>query len=107
MENNFRVLHENNIGYVATCLNCDKIHVEIGNFMSIVSEDSFQMIVKDFRAKSKYKKFYLSETPSGYKLMIQVTNTTFITLSEAEFDSTLELLEMSEHLMKVLQIIDC
>ncbi len=106
MEHHFKLLHQNDFGYTAICESCNNIHVELGNFLSIVCFPSFRLIVKDFASKKDFKSYFLSHSPSGEKLMIQITDNTFISITETEFDDAIELLEVSAHLLEAISIIN-
>ncbi len=67
MAHEVRVLHSNDFGYIGTCENCGHIHIELGNFMAVVNQESFREIVKDFRKKEEYVPHILVLTPSGRK----------------------------------------
>ncbi len=106
MTHQFKVLHENELGYIAICTDCNNIHIELGSFMSIVSQRSFRLITEDFKAKKTLQSYYLTATPSGLKMIIQITDNTYITLTTEEFEQAVELLDMSSHLLNVLEIIN-
>ena len=106
MAHEIRVLHSNRFGYVGTCENCGHIHLELGSFIAVVSQDAFFAIVKDFKKKASSLPYILVMTPNGTnKLIIQVSDYTFLSLTPTEFNQSLELFEMSEHLLGVYNII--
>lgn len=106
MPHQLKILHANDFGYVAICEDCDHIHVELGSFMAIVCQSSFKMILEDFKQKNSLKTYFLNQTPSGNKMVIQVTKNTYITLTEEEFESAMSLFNISSHLLEALSIIN-
>jgi hypothetical protein len=97
------ILHQNKIGYISTCKECNHFHIEIGSFMIILKQKSFNRLLKDFQNKRESKQYF--KTFSGTKLLIRLTDNSFISLTKNEFEETLELFELSNHLVKAKLLI--
>jgi len=100
-----KILHKNDLGYISICKECDHLHIEIGSFMSLLCKRSFQLILKDFKEVNKNKKQYTFPTPTGDKVITRLTDSTFISLTEDEFDKALRMLVVSNHLMSAYSIL--
>ena len=98
------ILHQNKIGYVSVCNECEHIHIEIGTFMVVFRQKSFKRFLNDLQKKKKNNTTYF-RTSSGAKLLIRLTDNSFISLTKEEFEETIELLELSNHLLNVKQIL--
>jgi hypothetical protein len=97
------ILHQNKIGYISTCKECNHFHIEIGSFMIILKQKSFERLLSDLQKKKEGKQYY--NTFSGSKLLIRLTDNSFISLTKEEFEFTLELFELSNHLVKAKLLI--
>jgi len=97
------ILHQSNIGYVSTCKECTHLHIEIGSFMTILHQKSFERLIKDFQKRKRSKKYF--KTFSGTKLLIRLTDSSFISLTKQEFEETLEMFELSNHLFQAKKLI--
>ena len=102
----YKILHQNNLGNVSICNKCDHLHIEIGNFMSVLCKHSFKMIMKDFQKVNKSKSQYTISTPSGKKILTRLTDNTFISQTHEEFEETLKMFEVSNHLMSAYEILN-
>jgi hypothetical protein len=101
-----KILHKNDLGYISICKECDHLHMQIGSFMSLLCIRSFQFILNDFKEVNKNKKQYTFPTPTGDKIITRLSDSTFITLAEDEFDKAVRMLEISNHLMSAYSILD-
>ena len=97
------ILHQSKIGYVSICKECNHFHIEIGSFMIILKQKSFKRLLKDLQNKRESDLYF--KTFSGTKLLIRLTDNSFISLTKNEFEETLELFELSNHLMKAKLLI--
>lgn len=98
-----KILHQSKIGYVSICNECEHIHIEIGSFMMILYPKSFERLLKDLQKKKKTNRYF--KTFSGSKLLIRLTDTSFISLTKGEIEETIELLEISNHLLQAQKLI--
>ena len=102
----YKILHQTDLGYVALCEKCDHLHVEIGNFMSVLCKHSFNMILKDFQKVNKRKKELSISTPTGIKTITRLSDNMFLSQTPEEFEKTLKMFEVSNHMMSACEILN-
>ena len=102
---NQKTLHQNQVGYITICNNCDHLHIEIGSFMAVLCKHSFEMIIKDFKKIDARKQKHKFLTPSGEKILTQLTDNTYISQTPEDFDDTIELFEIASHYLNALEIL--
>lgn len=102
----YRVLHEAKIGRVCLCNSCGNLRIEIGHLMSMISPEPFQMILDDFKAR---RAFYAEHGVNGREedpvIICLNNNNLFLKLTADEFEEVLELFEVSNHMLKVDQLL--
>ena len=99
------VLHQNDIGSIAICNGCEHIHIEIGNFMTVLCPHAFEQIIDDFNNISSNIENYTLSTPSGEKVLTRLTDNSFISQNPDDFEETLLMFEMANHFLKIKQIL--
>jgi len=99
------VLHQNDIGSIAICNGCQYIHIEIGNYMTVLCSHAFKLIIEDFNKISSTIEDYTLSTPSGEKVLIQLTTNSFISQTPDDFEETLLMFEMANHFLQAKQIL--
>jgi hypothetical protein len=100
------VLHQNDIGSVSICNGCEHIHIEIGNFMTVLCPHAFELIIEDFNTINSNIENYTLSTPSGEKVLTRLTDNSFISQDPDDFEETLIMFEMANHFLKAKQILN-
>lgn len=101
-----KVLHQNSAGKTRTCCECGNLHLEIGNLLAIVSEESLGMIIEEFKMKKNYIRMNSIETIGSKKIILELAgNNLFLSLNWNDFLETLELLEISQYYLQVHKIL--
>lgn len=95
----FEILEQNDIGAVATCDQCDQLHIEIGAFTSVLNKDAFSDICTYLTSMVPIINDLLVKTPSSEKVLIPVGSNNFLSLTESEFYKVTELFQMAHHML--------
>jgi hypothetical protein len=99
-------LHKSSAGKVMICRACKNMHLELGNLLAVVSEESFDLIIDEFRERSEQVKLIGPESVGRKKILLQLTsNNLFLTQTHDQFIKTLDLLELSQYYLKVHKIL--
>jgi hypothetical protein len=106
MCDNLKTLHQNEIGYIGICENCDNLHIEVGNFLSCICKPSFKLMVKDFNNKKRFKERRYAQTPTGLKMLVRLTDNSYMSHTPEEFESVVELFEYSNHLLSAMELLE-
>ena len=106
MCNNLKTLHQNDIGYIGICENCENLHVEVGNFMSSICKQGFRAMVNDFQTKRRFRERHYVNTPTGAKILIRLSENSYISHTPEEFELVIELFEQSSHFLSVMELLE-
>jgi hypothetical protein len=106
MCDNLRTLHQNEIGYIGICEECDNLHIQIGNFLSCISKSSFRLMLSDFNNKKRFRDRQSVNTPTGPKILVRLTDNSYMSHTLEEFESVVELFEYSNHLLSAMELLE-
>lgn len=99
------ILHQNDIGSITICDSCEHLHIEIGNFMTVLCSHAFKQIINEFNEINANLDLYTRRTPSGNRVLTPLTDHSFISQTPDDFEETLILFEMASIYLKAVQIL--
>ncbi|MBL4706672.1 MAG: hypothetical protein JKY54_19235 [Flavobacteriales bacterium] len=101
----FTVLHRNEAGAVAMCDQCDHVHIEIENVITVLSPAALEDILIELSHRKMNLDDYTVKTLIGPRIVIRLTDAVFLSLTKINCIRLIELFEISSHMLAVKTLI--
>lgn len=103
----FQILHADRIGSVRYCDSCGHLRLEIGVVWAVVCPESLSPMIEDLRNREEHYFECLNEKDHPKKVLIEVNQSgMFLAFNPADLEALINLLEMSQYMLKVQSIIN-
>ena len=103
---NLKMLHDNEMGYVARCKCCSEVQMGIGNVVIHLDLGNFQRFHGTFKAIHRNNQENLLKLPNGEKIVVRTpVKNLMLSFSLEEFEQIIDLLAQAWVLMEADEMV--